>query len=197
MSPTTSEVFTLHGGARLEYWPHWLDLDAASALVKTLAGSAPWEQRVMRLGGRAVPQPRLTAWYGERAYTYSGVTHEPAPWLPELADLRARLWTLTGHRFNSVLLNLYRCGADSVGMHADNERGLGPDPVIASVSLGATRTFKMQHATDRREKFSLALAHGSLLVMGRGVQAQWRHGIPKTTASVGMRINLTFREMVE
>jgi alkylated DNA repair dioxygenase AlkB len=144
------------------------------------------------------PLPRLTAWYGDPGarYHYSGIVNEPRPWTSFLNTLRERVQTCTGHAFNSVLLNLYRSGADSLSWHQDNEPELGERPVIASLSVGQVRVFQLRH-TWRREvdRLDIALAHGSLLLMQGGTQAQWQHRLPKTKRPVGARINLTFRHI--
>jgi alkylated DNA repair dioxygenase AlkB len=164
-----------------------------------LASSLAWRSQTIRLGGRDVMQPRLVAWHGDAgaSYRYSGRRHDPLPWTPLLADLRRRVEEAAASRFNSVLANWYRDGRDSVAMHADDEPELGPEPVIASLSLGAPRTFTMKHRTrpelgTRR----LELTPGSLLVMRGPTQACWLHAVPKTTRAVGGRINLTFRLVV-
>ena len=141
-----------------------------------------------------MPIPRLTAWHGAAGYVYSGIRLTPAAWTPPLLELKALAERLAGERFNSVLLNLYRDGRDSVSWHADNEPGLGRDPVIASLSLGAVRRFQLKH---RRldERLALDLPHGSCLIMAGATQHHWLHQLPKTTRPVGPRINLTFRHM--
>jgi alkylated DNA repair dioxygenase AlkB len=142
--------------------------------------------------GKRYVQPRLTAWYGEARYTYSGLTLQPLPLTPLLEQLRAAVEHATGRRYNSVLLNYYRDGADSMGMHSDDEPELGAEPVIASLSYGATRTFTLRHKRSKRT-VKLDLTDGSLLLMAGKFQANWHHGIAKTAKVVGPRINLTFR----
>lgn len=182
----------------------WLDEDflpAADAahLLAHLTRTVAWEQRSIRLFGRLVPQPRLTAWYGDPAatYAYSGLRWEPRPWLPALAELRRQVQAATGAAFNSVLLNLYRTGQDSMGWHADDEPELGPAPVIASVSLGATRQFRLRPrpagAAAGTPARGVALPGGSLLLMRPPTQQHWQHALPKTTRPTGPRLNLTFR----
>jgi alkylated DNA repair dioxygenase AlkB len=150
--------------------------------------------------GKEVPQPRLTAWYGDPAaqYTYSGLTWEPRPWTPTLLDLRRRLEAATDARFNSVLLNYYRDGRDSMGWHADNEPELGAAPAIASLSLGASRRFRLRPYRGglTHPSFSLDLPTGSLLLMRGPTQQHWQHELPKTARPVGPRLNLTFRWIV-
>jgi len=140
--------------------------------------------------------PRLTAWHGEKGYVYSGIRLEPAPWNEPLLELEAIAEELAWAPFNSVLLNLYRDGRDSVSWHADNEPGLGYNPVIASVSLGAQRRFQLRHRRSGA-RVSLDLPHGSCLIMAGATQHHWLHQLPKTARPVGPRINLTFRHMRE
>jgi alkylated DNA repair dioxygenase AlkB len=157
-----------------------------------LLDETPWRADTVVVYGKRYLQPRLTAWYGEASYTYSGLTMQPLPLTPLLEQLRAAVEQATGHRYNSVLLNYYRDGADSMGMHSDDEPELGPQPVIASLSYGATRTFILRHKGSKRT-VKLDLTDGSLLLMAGALQANWLHGINKTTKVVGPRLNLTFR----
>ncbi|MCA8832414.1 alpha-ketoglutarate-dependent dioxygenase AlkB family protein [Hymenobacter pini] len=186
--------------AELRLDTEFLTAEEAAELLRTLTETVAWQQQPIRLFGREVLQPRLTAWYGDAraAYAYSGLQLEPLPWLPELQLLRQRVESATGSRFNSVLLNLYRIGQDSMGYHADDEPELGPEPVIASVTLGATRTFRLKprpaaFAETLPEPLSLPLTSGSLLVMQGPTQRNWLHALPKTARPVGPRLNLTFR----
>ena len=183
-------------GADLLFAPTFLPIAETTALLAHLTATAAWEQRTIRLFGQAFPQPRLTAWYGDAGarYTYSGLAWEPRPWLPALAQLRQRLEAATGARYNSVLLNLYRDGRDSMGWHADDEPELGPAPAIASLSLGAGRRFRLRpRAGLVHAPFSLDLPPGSLLLMRGPTQQHWQHALPKTARPVGPRLNLTFR----
>jgi alkylated DNA repair dioxygenase AlkB len=164
----------------------------ADALLDLLRRTIDWRQETVTIMGRRLPAPRLTAWYGERAYSYSGIRHAPRPLPPALAGLRALAERVAGQAFDSVLLNLYRDGRDSMGWHADNEASLGRDPVIASISLGATRSFQLRHRTAPA-RVALDLTHGSCLIMAGATQHHWRHQVPKTARPVGARINLTFR----
>lgn len=147
--------------------------------------------------GRPVRVPRLVAWHGDPAavYTYSGTEHLPRPWTPALERVRRRAEALTGHAFNAVLLNLYRDGRDGMGWHADDEPELGPEPVVASASFGATRRFCLRHRRRRDLKLDVPLGHGSLLLMHGATQRHWLHAVPKTRQPVGARINLTFRRV--
>jgi alkylated DNA repair dioxygenase AlkB len=157
----------------------------------------PLAQESIVLFGRPVLQPRLSAWVGDAPYTYSGKTFAPLPWTPALAALRARVEADAGHRMNSVLLNLYRDGRDSMGFHADDEPELGPRPIIASVSFGATRRFLLRpKRREAEQRHELALTHGSLLVMLGATQQNWVHGVPKTTRVSEARLNLTFRRIL-
>jgi alkylated DNA repair dioxygenase AlkB len=166
----------------------------ADRLLEDLAGSIAWRQEIATIMGRRVPIPRLTAWHGETGYVYSGIAMKPAAWTPPLLELKRCAEAHAGQAFNSVLLNLYRDGRDSVGWHADNEPGLGHNPVIASLSLGATRRFQLKHRT-RVERVAIDLNHGSCLIMAGATQHHWLHQLPKTARPVGPRINLTFRRM--
>jgi alkylated DNA repair dioxygenase AlkB len=151
-----------------------------------------WRHETVVVYGKRHPQPRLTAWHGEASYTYSGLRLAPLPMTPLLEELRSAVEAATGHRYNSVLLNYYRDGADSMGMHSDDEPELGPAPAIASLSYGATRTFILRHKRSGRTlKFDLA--DGNLLLMAGALQQNWLHGINKTAKPVGPRLNLTFR----
>jgi alkylated DNA repair dioxygenase AlkB len=175
-------------------YPDALPRAAADRLLAALQSGIAWRYEVATVMGRWVPIPRLTAWHGQAGYVYSGIRMTPAPWTPPLLELKALAEALAGQPFNSVLLNLYRDGRDSVSWHADNEPGLGKNPVIASLSLGAMRRFQLKH---RRlpERLALDLPHGSCLIMAGATQHHWLHQLPKTKAAVGPRINLTFRRM--
>jgi alkylated DNA repair dioxygenase AlkB len=177
----------------------WLPAPEADALFEKLLASLDWQQEEARFGTKPVPLPRLTAWYGDVGYRYSGVSHAPRPWPAHLAELRERVWQsfpgpggVPGQKPNSVLANLYRDGQDSVGWHSDDEPSLGEAPTIWSLSLGATRRFLLRHRATGK-KLALDLPHGSLLVMAGGSQRCWQHCLPKTASPVGRRVNLTFR----
>ncbi len=165
----------------------------ADRLLATLRDVIAWRQEEAVLMGRRLPVPRLTAWYGEAGYVYSGISHPPQAWTPPLLEIKAVAERLAGAPFNSVLLNLYRDGRDSVSWHADNEASLGPEPIIASFSLGAVRRFQLRHREDKSLKVGIDLPHGSCLVMAGATQRCWLHQLPKTAAPVGPRINLTYR----
>ena len=180
--------------AALHYRADWLPAADADALFAVLTATIPWERHRLRLFGREIDAPRLSCWIGDlgAAYTYSHVRFAPRPWPPALATLRARLEIACDARFNSVLANLYLDGRDSMGWHSDDEPELGADPVIASISLGGVRRFRLR-ARSGGAGLTLELAHGSLLLMAGATQRLYRHDLPKTRAAVAPRINLTFR----
>ena len=170
-----------------------LPLSAGNAVVMArLMAETAWRSDSITLWGKQILQPRLTAWYGDASYTYSGLTMDARPLSPLLQEIRQAVEGATGRRFNSVLLNCYRDGRDSMGMHSDDEPELGPEPAIASVSFGATRTFILRHKRDKRT-VRLDLTDGSMLLMAGETQANWSHGINKSARRMGPRVNLTFR----
>ncbi len=176
------------------YDPSFLDAGYAERAFAALRDEIAWAQESMPMFGRRIPFPRLTAWYGDpgASYTYSGLENVALAWTPLLRALRDRVATATGARYNSVLLNRYRGGSDGMGWHADDEPELGSEPVIASLNLGAARTFELRHRTDR-ERVALPVEPGSLLVMAGVTQRHWVHRVPKDARAAGERINLTFR----
>jgi alkylated DNA repair dioxygenase AlkB len=188
----------LEFGGLVLYEPAWLAAGEADALFRELRSIVDWKQGSIAMFGREVLEPRLTAWFGEADYTYSGRTLRAAPWPGSLAALRHRVDAASGALFNAVLLNLYRGGNDSMGLHSDDEPELGANPILASVSLGAERRFvlvpKKKAARDRT--LELSLGHGSLLIMAGACQHHYRHGLPKQPGSAGERINLTFRAII-
>ncbi|WP_042302144.1 alpha-ketoglutarate-dependent dioxygenase AlkB family protein [Paraburkholderia kururiensis] len=176
------------------WYPDWLAPAEASRALGDVIAQTTWQQDTIGTPAGRVPLPRLTAWQGEpdAVYVYSGIRNVPQPWVPAVAALKAAAEAACGVRFNSVLLNRYRSGTDSMGWHADREPELGQEPVIASVSLGATRRFDLRHnATGVVRSFQLK--SGSLLVMRGTTQAEWRHRVPKAPDVRGERVNLTFR----
>ena len=182
--------------ANLLFDPAFLTAAEAETLFAQLTTEVAWEQRAIRMFGQELPQPRLTAWHGDPAarYTYSGLTWEPQPWTPALLDLCQRIAAATATPFNSVLLNYYRDGRDSMGWHSDDEPELGDAPAIASLSLGAMRRFRLRPRGGLAHlPLSLDLPSGSLLLMRGPTQHHWQHALPKTARPVGPRLNLTFR----
>ena len=180
-------------GADVRLYPKAFSPARAAQLFATLNASIDWRATEIRLFGRAVASPRLSAWYGAAAYAYSGLTWPARPMPAALDEVRAEAEALAAAPFNTVLANLYRSGADSMGWHADDEPELGPDPVIASVVFGAARRFLFRHKHDKADKREVALGDGDVLVMGPGTQRHWLHAVPKTAKPVGARVNLTFR----
>lgn len=164
----------------------------SSYAVADISRGIVWEQPTLRIFGRSIPAPRLTAWFGERAYTYSGKRNAPAPMPAWVDGLRARLELEIGVRFNSALLNLYRDGRDSVAWHADDERELGLEPTIASLSYGAARRFLIK---GLGRSWGVTLENGDLLLMRGRAQRDFQHSVPKTSQPVGPRLNLTFRRI--
>ena len=185
--------------ATVVYINDFLDNKESERLLFELKHKTQWHQPRVKLFGRIYHSPRMTAWYGdpEAVYTFSGLKNIPIPWTPALSSLRAMLQTRLNEPFNSVLLNWYRDGNDSMGWHSDNEKELGVMPIIASISLGGERDFvlkhKKQNVTDTEK---IKLANGSLLVMSGTTQQYWKHCLPKTRKPVTERINLTFRKIV-
>jgi len=177
--------------------PAWLAPVEADALFDALRDAIPWGIHRIRLFGREVDSPRLSCWIGDpgTGYTYSGTHFEPHPWPVALRAIRTRLAGELRIDFNSVLANLYRDGRDSMGWHSDDEPELGSQPVIASLSLGASRRFVLKHRSEPSRTLALALPHGSLLVMRGATQVHYRHAVPRTAKPIGSRINLTFRRI--
>jgi len=180
----------------ITYTPHWLAPADADALLATLRHAIPWETHRIKLFGREIDSPRLSCWIGDPGtdYRYSGTRFTPHPWPEALLPIRARLVRELGVPFNSVLANLYRDGRDYMGWHSDNEKELGPEPVIASVSLGAERRFVFKRKSDGL-KHEIVLGDGCLVAMRGLTQKEWRHAIPRTKAIIGARASLTFREI--
>ena len=183
--------------AELGYDPQWLAGGAAAALQEALRDTVEWGVHRIRLFGREHASPRLSCWIGDpgASYRYSGSHFEPHPWPSMLLPIRERLSRELGVDFNSVLANRYRDGRDAMGWHADDERELGPAPLIASLSLGATRRFVLKHRRLPERKLAMELPPGSLLVMAGPTQRNYRHALPRTAKPVGERINLTFRRI--
>lgn len=184
-------------GADLWFAPAWLARGEADTLLTALLADPGWEIHRIRMFGRTVDSPRLSRWIGDpgAVYTYSRTRFDPHPWPDALAELRVRLREALGVDFNSVLANRYRDGRDRMGWHSDDEPELGPRPVIASLSLGATRRFGLKPRGEGR-RLALDLPHGSLLVMAGATQASYRHALPATARPVSERVNLTFRRIL-
>ncbi len=191
-----SKIFSLPD-AELEYFPNFLNKEKADLLLEKLLKEVHWQQQNIKLFGKEIPQPRLTAFYAEQgiSYTYSGLQLKPKNFSTELWELKQKTQELSGYDFNTCLANLYRRGNDSMGWHADDEKVLGKNPVIASISLGGIRRFQFKHKTNKDLKESIELQHGSLLIMKGSMQHFWKHQLPKTKKEVAPRINLTFRKI--
>ncbi len=181
--------------ADLDYQPGWLDAATAQEWFTRLQLETPWEQPSVLIHGREHPVPRLLAWYGDAgvSYRYSGLTHQPLPWTPLLAEIRERVQDYCGQALNGVLINYYRDGSDSMGWHSDDEAELGRNPLVASLNLGGARRFDLRRKGGSRIEHSLLLEGGSLLVMRGATQHYWQHQVAKTRKVVAPRLNLTFR----
>jgi alkylated DNA repair dioxygenase AlkB len=181
--------------ADIEYFPSFFTQSESNRLYKSLLKNIAWQQDTIRFYGKEIPLPRLTAWYGEtdKSYTYSGIPMKPLAWTDELLEIKYRIEEIACVEFSSVLLNLYRTGNDSVAWHADDEKELGHNPIIGSVSFGAARTFQFKHIENPNLKEKIELQNGSFLLMRGETQHNWLHQIPKTTKPLQPRINLTFR----
>jgi alkylated DNA repair dioxygenase AlkB len=181
-------------GGTLLFDPHFLSPEQADELFNVLKTQVPWSHGQGPFGR---PFPRLIAYYADPGvnYTYSGVTHQAQPWLEALAEVRRRVEEVAGAPFNSLLLNYYRDGQDRIGWHTDAEPELGLNPIVPSVSLGATRRFLLRHKRTREQRV-FDMPHGSLLLMGGTCQHYWLHSLPKTRSPAGERINLTFRHIL-
>lgn len=179
------------------FYPNFYKLSDANQLFNSLRNNIEWKQETMQMYGREVKFPRLTAWYGDndKPYSFSGITLNPHPWNQDLQKIKNDIEPKSGVTFNSVLLNLYRDGSDSISWHTDAEKELGNNPVIASVNFGATRVFQLRHKYTK-ERIDIQLTHGSLLVMKGELQHFWQHQIPKSKKVLDSRINLTFRVII-
>ena len=192
--PSEKIIFDLPN-AEIEYHAIFFDNNQANLLFDKLKTEIPWQQDNITVYGKSYPQPRLTALYGNegKPYSYSNIVMQPHFWNPLTTFIKEKVEQITNEKFTTVLLNLYRDGKDSNGWHADNEKELGRNPVIASVSFGATRPFYLKHNTIENQRLKIDLSHGSLLVMKGETQHFWKHQIAKTAKPIGERINLTFR----
>lgn len=181
--------------AEIEYYTGFFSTEKANELFNNLIEEIPWQQDSITIFGKTHPQPRLTALFGNdgKTYSYSNFVMHPHKWNPLLMYIKNEIEEISQENFTTVLLNLYRNGKDSNGWHADNEKELGRNPVIASVSFGAERSFHLQHNSNKEAKLKITLEHGSLLLMKGTTQHFWKHQIPKTAKPIGERINLTFR----
>ncbi len=181
--------------AVIDYKESFFNPQEADALFIDLRKKIDWKQDKIKMFGKIHNVPRLQAWYGDpdKSYTYSGLRMLPNQWNSLLLDVKDSIEKFSSEKFNSVLANLYRDGNDSNGWHADDEKELGQNPIIASLSLGESRKFKMKHKFDKELTFDLELKHGSLLIMKEETQHYWKHTIAKTKQRKEERINLTYR----
>lgn len=179
----------------MDYKPTFFSRAEVDMLIPKLKETIHWNQETIQMYGKILNTPRLTAWYGDnsKTYAFSGKKYDPYPWTDELLFIKHRVDAACDITFNSVLLNLYRNGNDSVAWHADDEPELGTNPIIASVSFGQMRRFDVRHKLDKKQKYSVDLENGSLLIMKGDLQHNWEHQIPKSTKALRERINLTFR----
>lgn len=197
----TAEVLTLPDGkpmpnAEVIIYRSFFNELESNTLFQELLNSIKWRQDRMKLYGKEHDLPRLIAWYGDegRSYTFSGIPMNPDTWTQTLLSIKQKTEETVEVEFNSVLLNLYRSGKDGISWHSDDEKELGKNPVIASVSFGEARRFQMKHKLDKSlETVEVNLTNGSLLIMKGSTQHHWQHQIPKTAKAVEPRINLTFR----
>lgn len=179
------------------YFSDFFRKDKADQFFEKLKNQIEWKQEPIKIFGKTINQPRLTALYGnpEKPYGYSGIIMQPLVWTDFLLEIKSRVEEKAKTNFTHVLLNYYRDGKDSMGWHRDNEAVLGPNPNIVSVSFGETREFQIRHYAKKKLKLKLPLDHGSLVIMGGSSQHLWEHQIPKTAKPMGPRINLTFRKI--
>ncbi|NQV69164.1 MAG: alpha-ketoglutarate-dependent dioxygenase AlkB [Pseudohongiella sp.] len=185
--------------AIIEEYPYAFTQAQSASLLQELLKQIPWQQETLKIAGKVIAVPRLQCWMGdsESHYGYSGIRLKPECWNVPVMQIRQRVEKLSALEFNSVLINYYRNGQDSVAWHADDERELGNEPVIASVSFGAERVFQLKRKKGNQPgKFQLTLRHGSVLIMGSGLQDNWLHQLPKVKGLDAPRINLTFRNII-
>jgi len=175
--------------------PGWIEPAEARRLLEILLDEIPWEDHAITIAGRKVAVPRRVAYYGPFPYTYSGIIHPARALPPVVSALRDRIEEVTARPFNTVLMNLYRSGSDSVSWHSDDDYPHGGHPAVASLSLGETRRFRIAHKRRATERYAIDLTAGGLLLMDGTSQLDYRHALPKSAKPVGPRVNLTFRHM--
>ena len=187
------QTIELDENSSLRYCARFITDERANLLFEHCRQTFPWVQSNIRIFGKRTPIPRLNAWYGDRAYRYSGTSFEPRTWTSELLELKHEIEEASKLSLNCVLANLYRNGQDSMGWHSDDEASLGPQPQIASLSVGATRRFVLRNKQVQKTKVDLDLENGSLMLMLGCTQTRWQHSLPKALRVKDPRINLTFR----
>lgn len=189
-------IIILDKHSELRYFTEFLDREASDYYFNKLSSELLWKSEKIKIFGKIFDQPRLLCWYGDKSavYTYSGITQIPNDWTKDLLELKQKIEHFCSKEFNSVLANKYRNETDSMGWHSDDEKELGPEPYIASLTLGATRKFSLKPKKGNKgETKHLYLESGSLLIMSGLTQKNWQHALPKTKKKCGERINLTFR----
>ncbi len=184
--------------SEIYYVPNFISSTEALSIFYTLKFETPWQQDDIKVFGKVYAQPRLTALYGleNRTYSYSNIIMKPLPFTNTLNKILMAVEAISEEKFNTVLLNLYRNGQDSNGWHSDDEKELGKNPIIASISFGGERWFHLRHKKDKTLKTKIWLENGSLLLMKGETQHFWQHQIPKTKKEIAERINLTFRKLI-
>jgi alkylated DNA repair dioxygenase AlkB len=194
MNNSIKDGFNNIKNGEIQFFHRFFEKNDADFFLNYLISNIAWKQESMSMYGKKVDFPRLTAWYGEndKPYTFSGITLHPNPWTNQIVQIKKRIEEFTNAQFNSVLLNRYRNGNDSISWHTDAEKELGTNPIIASVNFGATRKFQLRHIFTK-EKLEIELSHGSVLIMQGELQHFWQHQVPKTSKPVSERVNLTFR----
>jgi alkylated DNA repair dioxygenase AlkB len=195
MTPIQGSQLSM-SNADVVIWRCLFDTQESEQFFSQLYQNIAWKHEPIKLFGKFVLQPRLTAYYGDKPYPYSGIIMYPLPWIEPLLKIKSRIELLSNTEFNAVLLNLYRDGSDSMGWHSDDEKEIVAGSAIGSVSFGTTRRFVFRRRDDRKIKINLELAQGDFLVMRGETQKFWQHQVPKTAKQIGARINLTFRAIV-
>jgi alkylated DNA repair dioxygenase AlkB len=193
---TDENILPFRGDA--VFYPHFFSIPESDRYLTLLKDEIIWKQEPIKIYGKELMQPRLTAWYGDtgKKYSYSGITMQPKQWTNSLLQIKEKIETISGVSFTGALLNFYRDGKDSMGWHRDNEIELGINPVIGSVSFGANRTFQFRNYKEKATVRSIDLTHGSFLLMKGETQHHWEHQLPKTHKDIGSRINITFRVII-
>ena len=184
--------------SQITFWPNWLDGERADSLLSKSIHDSDWRRDVIRIASKTIPMPRFQQWFGnpKTSYTSSNIRLQAVAFPNWIDELREKIEVQSGESFNRALVNYYRDGSDSVDWHADDEAELGFEPLVASLSLGAERVFQLRHNLTK-ERLDISLPHGSLLLMGAGIQTYWQHRIAKTKKVDQARVNFTFRYMAE
>jgi len=178
------------------YFPLFFNKQESGYYLQRLVEDINWKQEPIKIFGKEIMQPRLTAWFGDKDYSYSGIKMRSEPFPALLSEIVRKVEKHAGSALNSALLNFYRDGKDSMGWHRDNEKELGNNPLIASLSFGAKRKFRMRNYKDKNISFTIELEHGSLLLMRGETQHCWEHAVSKTNQLTDPRVNITFRNII-